>query len=505
MTSISESVSLPERILQARSLREHLQADPWRPAVHFTPPEGFFNDPNGLIFWRGRYHMFYLARTPVPGTDKGEGPHWGEVWDHVSSVDLIHWVHHPVALEPDAKSPSGIWSGDAIEGAPRPTLIYYVPNQGTCVAFSDDPELNVWTPLPENPVIPVQSETDEHYAYDPGAWYEDGVYHLLLGNRSRAPGHEGDCTSYFTSPDLIQWEYQGPFYRSRREWTPVTTDCACPDFFPFGDEHMLLMHGHHPVFHVHYYLGRLEGKRFLPREHGRMSGYGGCFCAPETWLDDQGRRILMGWVRDAGVWGDWREKGWGSSMGLPRVLEPDGLGGVRMAPVPELQTLRGSGWEEVPGELDVNGTWLEQVRGRVLELELEIDPGAAERVGLDVLASPGGEEFTRVEWARADGMLRGRYERSTEGPPPDYRELEKDSPTPGMHELPLKLEEGECLRLRVFVDRSVVEVFANDRQCLVLRAYPSRGDSDRIRLFAYGAGAQPRICRGWPLHRVNPW
>ena len=70
---------------------------------------------------------------------------------------------------------------------------------------------------------------------DPAAWYEEGSYCALIGSKNRRPGYEGDCTSLFTSPDLIRWEYQGPFYRSRREWTLEGEDAACPDFFPIGE------------------------------------------------------------------------------------------------------------------------------------------------------------------------------------------------------------------------------------------------------------------------------
>lgn len=504
-------------IEQTRSLRHQLMRDPWRPHVHFLSPEGLFNDPNGLIYHHGRYHMFYLARTPIPGMEVNGEPFWGEVWDHVSSTDLLHWIHHPVGLWPaaDGSTPRGIWSGDAVEGAPQPTLIYHVPGQGTCVAVSEDPDLERWTPLPENPVIPMKPGGGEQPLFDEGdnefvvfdtaAWYEDGMYHLLLGNKSHVPGYEGDCTSYFTSADLIHWDYKGPFYQSRREWTPEEMDCACPDFFPFGDEYMLLMHGHQPVFHVHYYLGKREGDRFLPRMHARMSGHGGCLAAPETWVDPKGRRIMMGWVMEAGSWDDWKSTGWASTMSLPRVLEPDGEGGVRMSPVEELLALRTGRREVKPVSLTETPVLLEGIQGQVLDLEIEIDPGTADLVGLDVLCSPGAEEFTRLEWDRKAGLLRGRYDRSSETKKGDYERFERNGGTPGLHELPFDLKPDEALRLRVIVDRSVVEIFANDRQALVLRAYPSRKDSDRVRLLAKGEGARVLSCQAWELQRVNPW
>lgn len=73
-----------------------------------------------------------------------------------------------------------------------------------------------------------------HLVPPEGFFNEDGAYHALIGNKNRRPGYEGDCTSLFTSPDLVHWEYQGPFYRSRRGWTLEAEDAACPDFFPVG-------------------------------------------------------------------------------------------------------------------------------------------------------------------------------------------------------------------------------------------------------------------------------
>lgn len=499
-------MNIPEIISGTRRLRDQLLSDPWRPWLHFTAPEGFFNDPNGLIFHEGRYHMFYLARSPIPKPD-GTGETWVEVWDHVSSHDLLHWMQHPTALAPalDGSTPKGIWSGDAIEGAPQPTLIYHVPGQGTCIATSEDANLDQWTPLAENPVIAMHQEGDEFINFDTAAWYEGGEYHLLLGNKSNAPGHQqGDSTSYFTSPDLKTWAYQGPFYQSRREWTAAELDCACPDFFPFGDEHMLLMHGHKPVFHVHYYLGALAGGRFVPRTHQRMSGAGGCLCAPETWLDAQGRRIMVGWLREAGKWDDWHQRGWASAMSLPCVLEPDSAGGVRMTLAPELEALRGKesrvGATNLLSDEDYSPA---DLRGSVLDVEAEFDVGSAERVGLKVLCSPDGSEATVLEFDRAAGVLRAIYQGSAAVPPFGYEQLDPDGL--GQHELPFELAEGEALRLRVIVDRSVVEVFANDRQALIVRVYPGHAQSDGVRFFASGGAATLTQARAWPLRRVIPW
>jgi len=115
-----------------------------------------WNDANGTVFWKGRYHVFYLGRMPNPkGEQRDSENDWLPAFEHASSKDLLNWVHHPPAILPafDGSTPRGIYSGDLIEGAPIPTLIYHVPGQGTCIATSEDDDLIEWHPVPENPVI----------------------------------------------------------------------------------------------------------------------------------------------------------------------------------------------------------------------------------------------------------------------------------------------------------------------------------------------------------------
>ena len=196
-----------ELIRSARRIRELIWQDPHRPRYHLTPPEGFFNDPNGALFWNGRYHLFYLAREPIPHPRRPGEEFWVAVWDHVSSRDLVHWIQHPPAVrpKPDGSTPLGIFSGGAIKNAPRPALIYHVPEQGTCIAVAEDDDLIKWRELPQNPVIPLHRESDEYVVLDPAGWYEDGTCHALIGNKNRRPGYEGDCTRpvHLARPDPL--------------------------------------------------------------------------------------------------------------------------------------------------------------------------------------------------------------------------------------------------------------------------------------------------------------
>lgn len=494
--------SVEELVYCSRLLREIIQSDPHRPRYHLVAPEGWTNDANGLMYWTGRYHVFILGRTPLPHPEDHAVDNWvGRVWLHASSHDLVHWIHHPAALKADETNTSpdhvGPQSGDAVENAPVPTLIYHDGmRNGACIAISDDPDLIHWTPLPQNPVIPFGSNP-EVKVHDPCAWYRDGVYYALIGGKNYRHGHEGDCTSLYRSTNLVDWEYRGPFYRSRREWTDEVEDCACPDFFPLGNRYMLLMHGHQPYSQCHYYLGRLEGERFHPETHGRMTWPGGQFAGPETLLDHHGRRILFGWIPDGDHAGrSWQEKGWASVISLPRLLSLGPDGSLRIMPAPELEILRFNHrrHQDVP-LADGADILLDGLRGECLELGVTVTPGAARRVGVKVRCSGDGSDETRIIHDTAAQTLTIHSRRPAE-----------DAATAtNAQTAPLAPPDGEPLRLRIFLDRSVLEVFANDRQCMTQRIYPSRSDSDRVGVVSSGGeGAAITALDAWDMHAVAP-
>ena len=502
-------------VQHARELRDRLWADRHRPRYHLLPSDGFFNDANGTIFWKGRYHVFYLGRMPLPIPDQPSNIQWLPVFDHSSSHDLVHWIQHPPAIKPaaDGSTPQGIYSGDAIENAPVPTLIYHVPGQGTCIAISTDDELNHWTPLPENPVIPIPKQSQEYTVFDPCAWYEGGVYHALIGNKNSRQGYEGDTTSLFISTDLINWQYRGPFYKSNRDWTDEVEDCACPDFFPLGDRHMLLMHGHRPYGMAHYYLGHYLEEQFLPQIHGRMNWPGGQLSAPETLLDGKGRRIFFGWIRETRPWEQLRSSGWASVMTLPRVLSLAEDGTLGIEPVPELETLR---WNHRrwAGIRLTSEMVIKEVSGNCLELIAEFDSSTATTFGLKVQRSPDGVEETAVFYMPESDSLIIDFSKSTLDKTVKYpRFTPRDEPEglddanryASTQQAPFELADGERLKLHIFLDRSVLEIFANGRQCMTQRIYPTREDSLGVSVFSSGGETTLKSLDVWEMRTTNSW
>jgi len=502
-----------EYLMESYEMREKLVGDKFRPRYHFVPPEGHWNDMNGVVFWKGRYHIGYLQKIP-----NSPGERDFSSWQHVSSRDLLHWRYHKASLREPFEGLKGDYfnSGDVMEGVEVPTIITNMPRQGIVVYQCHDDELDDWIPLAENPVIPLDSAEDslvvsrgsskefpECVIFDPSGWKEGDTYYALVGNKNHRPGSEGDSTSLFKSKDLAKWEYIGPFYKSDRKWTDEIEDCACSNFFPFGEKHMMVMHTHQPFGKVQYYIGRYENEQFYPEIHGQLSWLGAMLSGPETLVDDRGRRIFWGWLRDARAW---EETGWNSIMTLPWHFTPAQHNSLKIDPVEELRSLR---YDEKHHD-DVTLSAGEEVvvdgfASDCMEIKLTIEPGAATQFGMKLLCSDNSEEETVITYETQKEQFVIDFENASEE--------EIDYPCGRMlltsgslkQTVPYALAGNEALDFDIFVDRSVIEIFVNSDICMVQRVYPMRKDSKQFRLFARDGKITVKNIVKWDMDATNPW
>ena len=403
-------------------------------------------------------------------------------------------------------------------GVEAPTIIVNMPRRGICIYQCHDDNLDNWVPLAENPVIPLDpapergwrsmssSKLPECVIFDPSGWKEGDVYYALIGNKNHRPGYEGDSTSLFKSKNLREWEYVGPFYKSDRKWTEEVEDCACSNFFPFGDKHMLLMHTHRPYAKTQYYIGLYENEQFYPETNGQLSHLGSLVAGPETLVDDRGRRIFWGWIRDARG-DDWVEYGWNSMMTLPWHFTPASDNSLLIDPVEELRSLR---YDErrhddvtlSEGEERV----IEGFESDCMEIKLTIEPSDAALFGMKLLSSPGGEEETVVTYDAERQQFVVDFERASEDGGLTYdRNAQSYNRGARQQIVPHPLEVGGRLDLDIFVDRSVIEIFVNSRICIVQRVYPARDDSKGFRLFTKDRPISVRDITKWEMDATNPW
>ena len=509
---------VPASVVQStRLLREKLLDDPYRPGYHFCVPEdnGRPGDANGCFYAHGRYHLMYLYNR------NGVGFSWG----HISSHDLVHWRHHPDAIGPGHGDEGCFSGGGFVDGDGTAYLSYWMlwGDKGIGIARSSDRHYDQWQKLEANPVIKstewgITETNDEdgnrliYGSADPtNIWKKGGKYYILAGNLlvlnkygrkpDSPPRFKGDHLYLLESQDLEQWVYKGEFYERNPEWTDDSEDNMCPSFLPLpsrpeggapSGKHLLLFISHNKG--CQYYIGDYDTKsdRFIPTTHGRMSWIDNTYFAPEALVDDKGRQIMWAWLTDNP--GHEEARGWSGVYGLPRSLWIGEDGTLRMRPVKELETLRGKErtWSNIVLD-DGDTRMLDGIVGDSCELKITMEPAAAGQCGVKVRASVSGEEETLLYY-------------DTEA-----KELVFDSTGSGVdgrrtvERAPFVLKEGEALELHVFVDKSIVEVYANDRQAICRRVYPGRSDSLNVVLFTAGGAVEVAMARAWEMMPSNPY
>lgn len=474
-----------EMILAARHLRLHLLQDPYRPTYHFTVPEDYAMpaDPNGAVFWNGRYHLGYIYQE--------QGVHY---WGHVSSLDLLHWRHHPPCLFPTPDSPEeGIFSGNCfINKAGQATMLYHGVKVGNCIATSDDPQLDTWHKLPTNPIVPVESKDKwresanlPYASWDPHGWLEGDTYYAIFG---------GVRPAIFKAQELGEWRYVGDLFAHGVAGVSLREDVSCPDFFQLGDKWVLMGISHE--MGCRYYVGEWRNEQFYPELHEQMSWVDNTFFAPESMVDPKGRRLMWAWVFDQWDEATKAASGWSGVFSLPRELWLGEDNRLRMRPVEELKQLRYN--ERQHSQLWVAAnreTLLPNVQGNGLDLELVLEPFGATRCGVKLCCAPDGSEETVVGYDRVAQKLFIDTQRSS-------------SQGMGLKTIeagPFQLGGTELLRLRILIDKSVVEVFANDRQAVLRRIYPSSAASNQIKLFSEGGATRVHKLTAWDIMPSNPY
>ena len=308
------------------------------------------------------------------------------------------------------------------------------------------------------------------------------------------PAYTGDWTDLFRSADLRNWEYRGRFYvnpHTDPTWPDATEDDMCPSLLPLPDapEDGRLTEKWMQLFISHnkgaqYYTGTLDGERFLPETHGRFSRTDRLCFAPEALLDDRNRNIGWFWLL-GNPRQDYPRFGWSGVQSLPRVFWYDD--GLRMAPVTELERLQYNPQTFAAGK--VNGAQPLAVRnGTSFRLNAVIRPGDASFAAFRVLSD--GEAFTEIGFDAARGVL---YVDPLRGSADGW---------PAREEAPFAA--GESVRLDIFVDRSVVEVFADDRQAISRRVFPAR-PAQMTGVEVISDGADFGEVRTWEMMPSNPY
>lgn len=480
---------------QALQIYHQFSDDLHRPRYHFLPPANWMNDPNGLLQWQGQYHMFYQYNPA--------GAFFGTMhWGHAVSPDLVHWQHLPPALSPSPGGPDadGCWSGCAVDNDGVPTLLYTgISPEVQCLATGSQ-DMLVWQKHPGNPVIAAPPKGLKVTGFrDPKVWHEDDGWYMVVGSGVE---NVAGAVLLYRSNDLINWDYLHPLYVGDKDQTEppwAGRMWECPDLFPLGDKHVLVISTAPDWRAALYFVGSYTDHKFKP-ERLQFLDYGvRQFFAPQTFPDDRGRRLMFGWLWEGRSETAQRAAGWSGVMSLPRVLSLREDGRLGIEPAPEVEMLREQRFQLTDVTLTPNSAnVLAGVRGDGLEIMAEFDfdethpAEQAQTFGLKVRCSPDGQEETVIMYdhqAKRLDILRGK----------SSLDPEADNDSRGGR---FELQPGETLRLHIFLDRSVVEVFANGWVCVTARVYPTRSDSLGLALYVDGGRVVLKSIDIWEVKTI---
>ena len=256
-----------------------------RLSYHFEPKLGWSNDPNGLVYFKGKYHAFF-QHNPYDTS-------WGKMhWGHAVSDDLLHWEELPIALYPDMpyEDKGGCFSGSAVVKDGRLYLFYTAVSealeQTQCVAYSDDGV--TFTKYEGNPIIdrpPVEGSVDFR---DPKVTKIGDTYYMVVGTGKDGVGK----VVFYTSKDLFHWDYAGVLFEERNDCRVI----ECPDFFELDGKFVLVYSIRlTPAPCVGAAIGSFDGKTFVPERIYRPE-HGPHFYAPQSFTGPNGERIQIAWM-----------------------------------------------------------------------------------------------------------------------------------------------------------------------------------------------------------------
>jgi sucrose-6-phosphate hydrolase SacC (GH32 family) len=420
--------------------------------AHPGPGNAYPGDPNCIFDYKGKYHLHYIYRDQT-----------GFAFAHVTSDDMVRWTWQPTVLARPTTG-HGMFSGTGFytkEG--KPAIIYHGEGSGrNWIQFAADDQLNSWT----DPIVVLPKDAAGKVPnirhWDPDCWLMGDTYYALSG---------GQNPQLMKSADLKEWTYLGDLLHKdypANLGVPKNEDISCANIFRLGDKWMLLCISHR--LGCRYYLGDFKDEKFLPQSHAMMSFGGNMFFAPESVLTRDGRRVMWAWLLNApaaptGI------------QSLPRELELPADGVLRIRPLRELATLRKDEKSWKPGQIKDGGAFaLHGLEGDACELMVTFAAPLPRDVGLSLLDDGSGNEGVSIA---ANGK----------------------SLKIGSIEAPLELRKDEDLTLRVFIDKNLIEVFANDRQAMAfvhrhIRANPN------VRLFAKGGDAQVNAAQAWKVQSI---
>lgn len=513
----------PGQVTAAGQPGKPAYAEPHRPRLHFTPPAMWMNDPNGLVYFAGEYHLFYQY---YPGSSVWGPMHWG----HAVSRDLVRWEHLPIALYPDERG--YIFSGSAVvdwnntsgfgrDGEPPLVAVftYHDPQRGKegtndhetqGIAWSND-RGRTWTKWPGNPALPNLARHRDFR--DPSVfWHEESGRWIMALSAF-------DHVQFWASPDLKTWQHLSDF---GRDWGAHGGTWECPNLFPMrvegSDETrwVLILNlnpgGLQGGSGTQYFVGHFDGRAFsldpafesvLRQENAVWLDAGRDNYAGVTWSDiprEDGRRIFVGWMSNWDYAQQVPTSPWRSAMTLPRELRLVGTrSGHRVfsQPVRELASLRTTtiplSSMKVRDRVPLEERLPFPVTVSEMSVEFALEPGASGRFGVELSNSRG--EIYRIGYdAEQDEYFSDRRRAGDSSFSDKFADR--------VHRA-RRVGDAGTVRMHLVLDVASVELFADDGATVMTDIFFPTEKFDRAAFFS--EGEEVELLRGEVHQLASIW
>lgn len=475
-----------------KTIENTIYSEQFRPHYHFTPERFWMNDPNGLVYFEGEYHLFYQYH---PNSTLWGPMHWG----HAVSQDLVHWDHLTIALAPDEHG--YIFSGCAVVdwadtsgffgGSPGLVAIFThcdeYPNsnhrsrQRQSIAYSND-RGRTWTKYEGNPVLVEPTLTDFR---DPKVfWHDPSQSWIMIISAC-------DRVRFYGSKNLREWAYLSEFGESDGAHGGVW---ECPDLFPLeiegeqGCTKWVLTVGDagdiSGIVNTQYFVGEFDGVRFYndnKPDQVLWSDYGSDFYAAQSWSDikhEDGRRIWIAWLSNFGYINQTPTESWRGTMSLPRSLKlkrlPDeGLRLVQM-PVKELEQLRVNNFHLTRTTIVPGRNELVDIRLNVAEIVATFEIGTASGFGFKLAVSDSEELVVGYEVLNCQFYVDRTRSSDTS--------FDSSGRFARKYIQSVKGQNGR-VDVRIFIDKSTLEVFVNGGEAVFSHLIFPNPESTEMELF----------------------
>lgn len=449
------------------------QTDYLRPQYHPMPNTGWANENYGVLYYNGRYHMFFQKNPNFPALFY---MHWG----HMSSPDLVQWREEKIPLRSSQNFDSfGTWSGTAILDDQNIPRIYYTGVDGAKAgigeASMDTVNSGIWIKALDNPVFSSPPGGYYHMDFrDPFVWKDKNTYYMIVGSGIKNNG--GGILFSYKSTDLIHWRIIDPIFK-RSDVVETGIFWEMPSMTKVGDEEYMLCVTPVPLAGKNaeaiYWIGDFKNDRFVPfiETPKKFELINGNLLSPAIGIEPDGTIYYSGIIPEARSVEDQKKAGWRHTFSIVRSLrllsDKTTIGHI---PHPNLCRLRGENIQVLDRVINPQTKFnLPEVRSSQLELDFQLDISIAKRFEIHLLKANDESELTSLVFDVENAIIGLDTRKSTSSV------AEKN-----YEEAKYYFDKGQVLKVHVFIDHSIIEVFINQLVVFSFRAYPSSPESKMI-------------------------